>query len=317
VSLSPCCGLVLWVLVLPPTARAQPLGLKGAPATRQLELSQLPQPELWVAPGQTTLVLLDAPLDIQRMRQAEPPEGLRRMEVTENSVTLVMAEGLEDGARRELTLWFADGRPAEGVTLVLTVDHAKAEPEVELYRGRPPAEALERRVEGLNAQVAALNARIAALSERQVSLFPLIAAGVLGPQGVRSMTISAIFKLGAPGLSTGDGWLHVAAGRIGLELTLTVAPGAPAWVPGAVTLHENGSSEPLPVRGMELLSGAALQPGTSTRLLVEWDTPQPADGMEYVLKVEERNGPRWLQIKRLRAGSTPTQPPSGKKEQTP
>jgi uncharacterized protein (TIGR02268 family) len=308
--------VVLLVLVLPTTARAQPRGLEVAGA-RQIELSQTPRPELWVAPGQTTLVLLDAPLDMVRMRQASPVEGVRRVEMAERSVTLVMAEGLKDGARRELTLWFADGQPAAGVTLVLTVDRAKAEPEVELYRGKPPAEALERRVNGLNAQVAALKARIAALSEHEVSLFPLMTAGVLGPQGVRSTKISGKFELGAPGLSTADAWLHVAAGRMGLDVTLTLPPGAPAWVPGSVTLHEESSTEPLPVRAMELLSGAALQPGTSSRLLVEWDTPQPADGLVYELKVDELNGLRSLSVTRLKAGSTPTQRPSGKKEEKP
>ncbi len=153
--------------------------------------------------------------------------------------------------------------------------------------------------------------------EREVRLFPLMAAGVLGPHGVRSISLAHKVHLGAPGISTGDGWLYVVAGRMALELTLTVAPGAPAWVPGPITLLEAGSPEPLPVRGMELSSGAAIQPGTSSRLLVEWNTPQPADGLEYFLKVEERDGPRWLEVRRLEEGSTPTQPPSGKREQKP
>ena len=153
--------------------------------------------------------------------------------------------------------------------------------------------------------------------EREVSLFPLMAAGALGPHGVRSTSLAHKVRVGAPGISAGEGWLYVAAGRMALELTLTVAPGAPAWVLGPVTLREAGYPEPLPVRGMELSSGAAIQPGTPSRLLAEWNTPQPADGLEYVLKVEERNGPRWLEVHRLKEGSTPTQPPSGKREQKP
>ena len=316
-SLSPYWVGVLLMLVLPTPARPQPGGPEAAAGARQLELSQQPRPELWVAPGQATLVRLDAPLDLRRMRQAEPVAGLRRVEVAERAVTLVLEQGLKEGARLDFTLWFADGPPPEAVTLGLTVDRAKAEPEVELYRGKPPAEALERRVQGLTAQVAALNARLAALSEREVSLFPLLAAGLLGPQGVRSTSLSSFLKVGAPGLSTADAWLHVAAGRMALEVTLTLAPGAPAWVPGAVTLTEHGSTEPLPVRGLELLSGAALQPGTSSRLMVEWDTPQPADGLLYDLRVSERNGLRSLRVKRLKATSTPTPPPSATQEQKP
>jgi hypothetical protein len=205
----------------------------------------------------------------------------------------------------------------EGMEVAPTVDRAKAEPELELYQGKPPAEALAQRVEGLTAQVAALNARIAALAEREVSLFPLMAAGVLGPHGVRSISLSRKVDLGAPGISTGEARLYVAAGRMALELTLTVAPGAPAWVPGPVTLLKAGSPEPLPVRGIELLSGAALQPGTSSRLLVEWNTPQPADGLRYLLKVNEHNGPRWIRLEQLEEGSTSTQPLTEKKEQKP
>ena len=316
-SLSPCWVGLLLALVLPVTARAQPGAPETAAGARQIDLSQQPRPELWVAPGQTTLVRLDAPLDPRRMRQAEPVEGLRHVEVAERAVTLVMAPGLKDGTRPELTLWFADGQPPECVTLVLTVDRARAEPEVELYRGKPPAEALERRITGLNTQVAALNARITALTEREVSLFPLLAAGLLGPQGVRSEQLAQRLELGAPGLSTGDAWLHVAAGRMAVEVTLTLAPGAPVWVPGAVTLTEKGSTEPLPVRGVELLSGAALQPGTSSRLLVEWDTPQPADGLLYELDVSELNGPRSLNVKPLKAGSTPNLPSPVTQERKP
>lgn len=316
-SLSPGWVGVLLVLVLPTSAEPQPGGPEAAAGARQIDLSQQPRPELWVAPGQATLVRLDAALDLSRMRQAGPVEGVRHVEVAERAVTLVMARDLKDGARVDFTLWFAEGPPPGGVTLGLTVDRARAEPEVELYRGRPPAEALERRVQGLTAQVAALNAQRAALSEREVSLFPLIAAGVLGPQGVRSVDLSKRLKVGAPGLSAADARLHVAAGRMALEVTLTLAPGSPAWVPGAVTLMEHGSNEPLPVRGPELLSGAALQPGTSSRLMVEWDTPQPADGLLYELSVSERNGPRSLTVDRLRADSTPTPLPSVKQEQKP
>jgi len=317
VSLSPCWVVLVLVLVLPIPARPQPGGLEAAAGARQIDLSQQPRPELWVAPGQATLVRLDAALDLRRMRQAEPVEGVRHVEVAERAVTLVLEQGLKEGARLEFTVWFAEGPSPEAVTLGLTVDRARAEPEVELYRARPPAEALERRVQGLTAHVAALNARLAAVSTREVSLFPLMAAGVLGPQGVRSVNLSRRLKVGAPGLSVEDARLHVAAGRMALEVTLTLAPGAPAWVPGAVTLTEHGSTEPLPVRGLELLSGAALQPGTSSRLMVEWDTPQPADGLLYELSVSERNGPRSLKVNRLRADSTPTPPPSIKQEQKP
>jgi hypothetical protein len=88
----------------------------------------------------------------------------------------------------------------------------------------------------------------------------------------------------------------VAAGRMALEVTLTLAPGAPPWVPGDVQLTEASHPEPLPVRGMRLLGGTALQPGNTTRLLVEWDTPQEAEHLVYTVRVSEQNGARRVEV---------------------
>jgi uncharacterized protein (TIGR02268 family) len=301
----PPCRVVPLLLVLFTTALAQPGPLAVARVTRLLELSQTPRPQLWVAPGQTTWVLLDAPLNLEAMRGASPVAGLRRVEVSERRVALVLADGVEEGTRLEVTLWFADGQPAEGVTLVLEVDRVKAEREVELYRGELPAAALRR-------QVAALNAQVTVLSSQEVSLSSLVAAGLLGPAGVRCVDVKKKVKISAPRLAKGDAWLYVGTGRVVLEVTLTLAPGAPAWVPGAVTLTEAGHSEPLPVRGVRLLGGAALQPGNSTRLLVEWDTPLETSGLKYTLLIKEANGEREVKATQLQTHPDSTHSPPEK-----
>jgi hypothetical protein len=164
--------------------------------------------------------------------------------------------------------------------------------------------------------VAALSAQVATLSTQEASLVPLVAAGLLGPAGVTRMKLTERVLIEAPGLARGEAWLHVATGRMALEVTLTLAPGAPAWVPGAVTLTEQGSTEPLPVRSVKLLGGAALQPGNSTRLLVEWDTPLETEGLAYALQVEEQSGSRGVTVKKFNPHSEPTRTPS-KQEKKP
>jgi uncharacterized protein (TIGR02268 family) len=245
---------------------------------------------------------------MEAMRRASPVEGLRRMEVTERAVAVVPAAGEEAGARLEFTLRFADGQPAEGVTLVLRVDSARAEPEVEVYRGEIPVAALKRRVAALNAQVTALSAQGASLS-------PLVAAGLLGAAGVQPQWFAPRIEIIGPGLSKGDAWLHVATGRMALEVTLTLAPGAPAWVPGAVKLTGASTPEPLPVHSVKLLGGAALQPGNTTRLLVEWDTPLETEGLEYTLHVAEQSGLRGVTVGNFNPRSETTRTPSKKEKQ--
>jgi uncharacterized protein (TIGR02268 family) len=276
----------LLLLLFPSTAQAQARSLEAGLPTRQLEFSVSPRPELWVAPGQPLLVLLDAPLAMDRMRQAGAVEGLRRVEVAERSVTLVPGAGLKAGTLVEYTLHFADGQPAAGVTLGLRVDSARAEPEVEVYRGDIPAAALKR-------QVAALNASLAALRDQGATLSALLTTGLLGPAGVKSSKLQqfSVFPKDS-GLSQGDTWVHSATGRMALEMTLTLAPGAPPWVPGEVLLTETATLEPLPVRGVKLVGGPALQPGNTTRLLVEWDTPLEAELTEYTVHVNEHGGAR-------------------------
>jgi uncharacterized protein (TIGR02268 family) len=305
VSVPPCRVVSLWLLLLPASALAQPESLDMAAAARQIELSQTPSPELWVAPGQTTWVTLDAPLDVSTMRQAPRVEGLRRVEVLERAVALVPGAGVKAGAQLDFTLWFADGQPAEGVRLVLKVDSAKGEPEVEVYRGEIPPAALKRQVDAWKAQVAALTAREASLSA-------VVAAGLVGPAGIRTLDMSDRVQLLAPGLTSGAAWLHIAAGRMALEVTLTLAPGAAAWAPDTVTLTEMIHGTPLPVRSVRLVGGAALQPGNTTRLLVEWDVPPAAVGLEYDLKAAEQSGERGVTVKRI-IMAIPTQPAGGAK----
>lgn len=297
-SVPPCQVVSLLLLILPAVALAQTGGLEAEPPVRQLELTQVPQPELWVAPGQSLLVLLDAPLDMEAMRRARAIEGLRHVEVAERSVTLLLSAGVKAGARLKYTMRFADGQPAEGVTLVLRVDSAKAEPAVAVYRGAIPATALRQ-------QVAALNARVEALLSQEASLMPLMAAGLLVPGGVRSLNVKSKVQVKAPGLAHEDAWLHVVTGRMALEVTLTLPPGAPPWAPGAVQLTEKSHPGPLPVRGLKLLGGTVLQPGTTTRLLVEWDTPVETQGLDYTLKVDEQNGKRGVWIRSLTPQEVP------------
>ena len=274
--------------MLPCVALAQPGSLEPEPVARQLELSQTPRPEVWVAPAQATEVVLDARLDTEATRRAGPARGLRRVEVAEDTVVLVPAPGLREGETLEFPLWFAEGSPAQPVTLVLRVDSARAEPRVELYRGDIPAEALKR-------HVAALNARLEAQRAQKPSLTQMMSGGVLRPTGVRSHKLSRV-EVQGQGLTASEGWLHVADGRLGLEVSLTLAPGSPAWVPATAQLQRLGTPETQLARSMKLLSGAALQPGNTTRLLVEWETPAETMGAKYRLRVNERHGERSVRM---------------------
>jgi uncharacterized protein (TIGR02268 family) len=299
----------LLLLVLPTVALAQAASLEVEPPVRQLELSQMPRPELWVAPDQATLVQFDTRLDTEAMQRASVAEGLRRVEVSERSVTLRVSSGVKAGDWLEYPVRFADGQPAEGVTLVLRVDSARAEPVVEVYRGAIPAEALKR-------QVAALNARVEALLSQEASLMPLMSEGLLGPAGVKSRWVKDRVRVKkAPGLSCEGAWLQVAPGRAALEMTLTLTPGAPPWVPGAVLLAEASHPKPLQVRSMRLVGGAARMPGSTTRLLVEWDTPLEAKRLKYRLRVKEQNGDRELSVEL--SLSTDLSPAAPAKERTP
>ncbi len=297
-SLPPCHVVSLVLLMLSAVAVAQPGDLESAPVVRQLELSQTPRPEVWVAPAQATEVVLDAKLDTEAMRRTGPVKGLRRMEVAEHTVVLVPAAGLMAGETLELPLVFAEGPPA---LLVLRVDSARAELRVEVYRGDIPPEALKR-------QVAALTARLAALRDQEASLTPLMEAGLLSPMGVSSYKLS---RVGAQiqGLTASAGWLHMANGRLGLEMDLSLAQGAAPWVPATVRLKQTNRPEPLPLRSLKLLGGAALQPGKTTRLLLEWERPLETERSTYRLQVTEQHGGRTLLMEFTFPFASPTAVP--------
>jgi uncharacterized protein (TIGR02268 family) len=271
------------LLVLPAVALAQPGDLAPEPVARQLALGQTPRPEVWVAPAQATELVLDAKLDTEAMRRLGPVKGLRRVEVTGDTVVLVPASGLQEGETLEFPLWFAEGPPAQ---LVLRVDSARAEPRVEVYREHIPPEALQR-------QVAALNARLEALRAQEASLTSLMEAGLLNSTRVSSSKMTRV-EARIQGLTASMGWLLVANGRMGLELNLSLAQEAAPWAPATVRLEPVDRPEPLPLRSLKFLGGAALQPGNTTRLLLEWERPLETKDTAYWLQVTERHGGRSL-----------------------
>jgi hypothetical protein len=65
---------------------------------------------------------------------------------------------------------------------------------------------------------------------------------------------------------------------------------------------------------MKLLGGTALMPGNTTRLLVEWDTPLEAEGLEYTLRANEQNGARAVSVALDPLSASPLTAPAKEKK---
>lgn len=252
--------------------------------------------EVPVAPGRPLVLFFDSALDQNRVRRESRELGLQRVAVGEDTLAFQLAPGFQEGTRLRLPVRFADGQPPESVNVVLVVDSPRAQGQVAVPRRPREAPGCAEALAAARAQVAAQGAELSALKEelrdRAGSLTELVATGVLTGGGVRAVSLPVKQWRGMPGSRVAAARLHVARGRMAVELEVLVEQRRKRpWTPGAVKLTLNGT--PVAVRSVRLLGGPLLKSHSTARLLVEWEAPGADPDRPpppYALEVPEQDG---------------------------
>ncbi len=308
-SLPPLQVVPLSLLLLASPALAQPHSAKPPAAPRRLEL---PAPqgaaEVRVAPGVPTTLLFNARLDRGAVERAGRELGFARVAVGEDTLTVLPSGEVKPGTRPRLPLRFAEGSPREGEAVVFLVgEAADAEVSVEVWRGARTVAALEEALATEHARCTAQEAELAASRAEAGSLAALMAAGVLGEDGIPVVESPQKSLKPLEGVSLGKVRLYVANGRVAVAVELALAAGAPAWAPRRATLTRADGATIISARVVRFLGPAAPAPGERASLVVEFEVPTEELSMKYDLEVMEQAGQRPLKIYELSLAASAAQ----------
>jgi len=292
-TLSTLLGLAL--LASPGEATEQSPRLTCESGTRYIELdaSRPGQvPEVCIRPALATLMLFNA--ELARV-EVEAPGHFGRVTPAGDMLTLIPSEGLADGVRVPVTVYFKDGAAPASASFVLVVHPSEAERQVEVSRHPRTLESFrqgEQQAQAQAQQCREEKARLQAECSGRSGLTGLIASGLLGEEGITARRLKGKATL-RPGSSftAGEVISYRAGGlggrgRVAVEVEL-MNNGTTPWAPvGAALVGPNGKVLGQPTVWLLV----PIAPGEKQRVVVEVDaTGEEAQG-HFTLKLWAQGG---------------------------
>ncbi len=199
-------------------------------------------PEVRISPGLSTTLFFDARIRPEQL-VLEGRERFQRFGVTEDHLVLVPSPTFREGERLRLEVRFHDGAAPERADLVLVVDAARAERQVELYRHARSAASYRQEVEELRSGMLRL--------ERQVQQLQRSRPGECSREGLRESLVAEvgdgdfiIHRPWVPRKVTGPftvrrmNFIRLSPRWAALRLVLTPAEGGREWMAAGAVLTD-------------------------------------------------------------------------------
>ncbi|RKH03389.1 DUF2381 family protein [Corallococcus sp. CA053C] len=281
------------------SAVAQPEVTSTVPGARRIELTPSEAQstsEIAVSPGLSTGLYFDADL----MREAIELEGRDRfslVDVGQATLRLVPSSRVTPGEKFRLVVRFRDGAAPVSASFLLQVHPAKAEPLVEVYRGKRTLETYQQ--EAREAHAALLrcqdeNSRLIAEHDAPGGLAGLISTGALDEYGVvgKVMTKDVAQAAGDPIKATFVRSYRSKKG-VAVEIQLVVKAGALPWVAKDATLRGKAGAE---LKVLRIWQEQPIPVGEARRVVVEADCSAIAAQGTFSLKLWEAAGPRSITL---------------------
>jgi uncharacterized protein (TIGR02268 family) len=257
--------------------------------------SEGPMPEVHVARGVLTTVVLDGPVDKSSLELEGRLSRFKLVDVGERLITVEPSVELEPEERLGLRVRLKDGTP---VALILTSHPTQVDTRLDLERPRS-RESLLTELAEKEAELSALRARAAA-----VGAVGMVFAGLLDRKGVRASDFSGVVPPGnRSGLKLEDGVGYRARTWALVAVQVRNLPGQRPWAPGAARLHGAAGVE-VKVLGVHL-ARPALSPGESSWVVVETDRLPAEAGEVFRLELVDKGGGRLLPIDGVKLKGAP------------
>jgi uncharacterized protein (TIGR02268 family) len=279
--------LILAWLSLGATATAQAQTPVREQQERRLTLSirpEEPPSEVRVAPGVTTYLRFDAPLDRASLEVEGRSARFRFVDVGERIVALEPLGELSPEEKVTVRVRYLDGESPAFALFTLVSHPTWVDKELEVVR-RP------RSLEALEAALAEREAEIAALRARS-GLAELVFSGRLGVAGVRAQRFGVLPKVGPSGLQVVTGMGYRADSWTLVVVRVLNLPGQKPWMPTEARLIRADGTR-VKVRAVDL-NPARLAPGEEGLVAVETDAPSWKTEEDLRLELEDKGGRRLL-----------------------
>ncbi|NVJ16095.1 DUF2381 family protein [Myxococcus sp. AM010] len=290
---------VLWAA----TAQAAALDTPGTgTAVRRIDVQAgmlVTPPEVRISPGLSTTLFFDARIRPEQL-VLEGRERFQRFGVTEDHLVVVPSSTFREGERLRLEVRFHDGAVPDRAVVVLVVDAARAERQIELYRHARSAASYRQEVEELRAGMVRLERQVQQLQRSRT-----------GAEYTREMLVAELRDTGivhsrswVPRKVAGD----VAAARVefvrlsprwaALRLRPAKAGAWSGWSAVGATLTD--------VHGKRLKTLPPWQEGPvaadgSQPVIIIVDEPEAADHGRYTLELWDEGRKRTLKLEGLQA----------------
>ncbi|RKH43477.1 DUF2381 family protein [Corallococcus sicarius] len=291
--------VLLGSLLASGSAVAQSEITSTVPGARRIELTpdeaQLPS-ELAVSPGLSTGLYFDAEL----MREGVELEGRDRfslVDVGQATLRLVPSSRVTPGEKFRLVVRFRDGAAPVSASFLLRVHPAKAEPLVEVFRGKRTLETYQQEAREAHAELLRCqeeHSRLMTEHDAPGGLAGLISTEALDELGVvgKVVTKDVAQAAGSP-MEAVVVRSYRSKTSVAVEIQLKVKAGALPWVAKGATLQGKAGA------GLKVLRIWQEQPipkGELRRVVIEADASAIAAQGVYSLKLWEEDGPRGITL---------------------
>ncbi|RKH05117.1 DUF2381 family protein [Corallococcus praedator] len=269
------------------------------PGARRIELApdEAPLPsEIAVSPGLSSGFYFDSDL-LSDGIELEGRERFSLVDVGQATLRLVPSSRVNPGETFRLVVRFRDGASPVRAFFLLRAHPAKAEPLVEVYRGKRTIETYQQEAREAHAKLLICqgeNARLSAEHDAPAGLTGLISTGALDDSGVAGRVVTQDVAQAA-GNALEANLVNSYRSRTGVavELMLMVRSGAQPWSAKGALLRGKAGAD---LKVLRVWQEQPIPVGEARRVVVEAETTTAAAQGNFSLKLWEEGGPRTVTI---------------------
>ncbi|RKH04679.1 DUF2381 family protein [Corallococcus carmarthensis] len=290
--------VLLALLSASAAAFAQSESSASVPGARRIELPPDGSPsiaEIAVSAGLSTGLYFDSDL-VREGIELEGRERFSLVDIGQATLRLIPSSRVTPGEHFRLVVRFRDGAAPVSASFLLWVHPAKAEPLVEVYRGKRTLETYQQETREVRAELERCRdetSRLMAENEAPAGLAGLLFTGTLDENGVAGRIVTKdILLLAGSALKAISVTTYRATKAVAVVVKLTTKAGEQSWISKGATLRGRSGAE---VKVLRIWQQPSSPMGEARSIVVEAEAPEAGVQGPFSLKLWE-DGPRTVTL---------------------
>nr|WP_216623256.1 DUF2381 family protein [Corallococcus exercitus] len=279
-------------------AFAQSESPASVPGARRIELPSDGSPsitEISVSAGLSTGLYFDSDLMRERI-ELEGRERFSLVDIGQATLRLVPSSRVTPGERFRLVVHFRDGAAPVSAAFLLQVHPAKAEPLVEVYRGRRTIETYQQEIREARAELERCRdetSRLEAEHEAPAGLAGLLSTATLDEDGVAARVVTKdIVPSSGDALEATSVTTYRAKRAVAVVVKLATKASARPWSPKGATLRGRSGAD---LKVLRIWQQPTSPLGETRAIVVEAEVQEAGVQGPFSLKLWE-DGPRTVTL---------------------